>query len=94
MNAREVVLNAIGDTLDELSMGGVVRATDAVIAALAAAGLEIVPRERLLTAFVGGFGVSGEGYNGEYPGDITRDGLAPMFDAWLTANKLHDEGKQ
>ena len=52
--------------------------------------------ERLFEAFVAGFGVSGEGWNGEYPyGDTNTDpsaDLRPMFEAWLRLIDGRDDG--
>lgn len=45
MSARDVILNAVGDTADEISCGLVINVTDAILAALSAAGFVIVPRE-------------------------------------------------
>ena len=42
MSARDTILNAIGDTLDELHITSVTLATDAIIAALSAQGYQII----------------------------------------------------
>jgi hypothetical protein len=51
-------------------------------------------RERLESAFVAGFGMSGEGYNGEYPFENSEPGemrkqIKPNFEAWLKATEAH-----
>lgn len=44
-SVREVILNAVGDTADEMGVAHVALVTNAVLTALSAAGYVIVPRE-------------------------------------------------